>query len=111
MADVVYLVQDLFFGAKIEETATQLGLAAEKARDAESLCASARAARVALVDLRLPDALRALDLLAAAGIRSVAFVDHENVDLMREAAAHGCGTVLSKRRFASELAALLTPPA
>lgn len=114
MADVVYLVQDLFFGAKIEETAGQLGLTVEKARDAATLSAGARTARIAVVDLRLPDALGALDRLAAdpktRAVRSIGFIDHENVDAMRAAAAHGCGTVLSKRRFASELAALLTPP-
>jgi hypothetical protein len=31
MAAVVYLVNDLFFAAKIEETAAQLGVAAERA--------------------------------------------------------------------------------
>jgi hypothetical protein len=116
MADIVYLVQDLFFSARIEETARQLGLAAEKARDVEGLCDSVPGARVAIVDLRLPDALRALDLLAAdpraAAVRTIGFVDHENVDVMQAASARGCGTVLSKRRFANELSALLSlPPA
>ena len=114
MADVVYLVQDLVFGARIEDAAAQLGLAAAKVRDADELPAAARGARVAIVDLRLADALRALDLLAAdpetTAVRTVGFIDHENVDVMRAASAHGCRTVLSKRRFANELAALLSPP-
>src|SRR5689334_4692415 len=66
MADVVYLVTDLFFVAKIDETAAQLGVAAEQVRDAEALAARAPAARLALVDLRRPDALDALDRLRAA---------------------------------------------
>jgi hypothetical protein len=111
MAAIVYLAQDLFFVSKIRATASQLGLEAERAPDAEALPAAARQARLVIVDLRLADALRALELLAAdpatAGVRSVGFVDHENLDLMRSASARGCGTVLSKRRFSSDLPALL----
>jgi hypothetical protein len=111
MADVVYLVQDLFFVAKIRETTEQVGVTAEGAADAEGLVAGARGSKLAIVDLRRPDALRALEQLAAdpgtAGVRSVGFVDHENVAAMRAASERGCGTVLSKRKFASELPALV----
>ena len=109
MADVVYLVNDLFFVAKIEETAAQLGVVVERARDPEALAAVAPAAPVALVDLRLPDALDALDRLRAAApdVRSVGFIDHENVEAMEAASAHGCRTVVSKRKFASSLPELL----
>jgi DNA-binding NarL/FixJ family response regulator len=109
MADVVYLVNDLFFVAKIEETAAQLGVVVERARDPEALAAVAPAARVALVDLRRPDALDALDRLRAAApdVRSVGFIDHENVEAMEAASAHGCRTVVSKRKFASSLPELL----
>ena len=109
MADVVYLVNDLFFVAKIEETAAQLGVAVERARDPEALAAVAPAARLVLVDLRLRDALDALDRLRAAApdVRSVGFIDHENVDAMEAASAHGCRTVVSKRKFASSLPELL----
>jgi CheY-like chemotaxis protein len=109
MADVVYLVNDLFFVAKIEETAAQLGVAVERARDPEALAAVAPGARLVLVDLRLRDALDALDRLrtAAPDVRSVGFIDHENVEAMEAASAHGCRTVVSKRKFASSLPELL----
>ena len=109
MADVVYLVNDLFFVAKIEETAGQLGVTVERARDPEALAAVAPAARLVLVDLRLGDALDALDRVRAAApdVRSVGFIDHENVDAMERASAHGCRTVVSKRKFASSLPELL----
>jgi hypothetical protein len=114
MADVVYLVHDLFFGAKIAETASRLGVSAEKAADASALQQAARAARVAIVDLRLAGALDAVARLAGdpatARVRSIGFIDHENVEVMQAARAAGCATVLSKRRFASELPALLSPP-
>ncbi|HYR96236.1 MAG TPA: hypothetical protein VEM57_05830 [Candidatus Binatus sp.] len=113
MADpsLVYLVQDLFFVAKIRDAADRLGIAQRSAPDAAALGAAARGASLVIVDLRRPDALVALDALAAdpatAGIRSIGFIDHENVEVMKAAAARGCATVLSKRRFASELPAIL----
>jgi hypothetical protein len=115
MADrVVYLVDDLFFAAKIQNAAGHLGLEAERAADAPSLHAAARRAALVIVDLRLPHALDALALLAGdaatAAIPSVGFVDHENVAAMDAARARGCSTVLSKRSFAMKLPELLSRP-
>jgi CheY-like chemotaxis protein len=112
MASVVYLVRDLFFVGKILDAAGQLGLDAARAAGPAEAQEAARGADLVILDLRLPEALDALDRLAAdastASVPSVGFVDHENVDTMREATARGCGTVLSKRRFAAELPALLS---
>ena len=115
MAALVYLVDDLFFVARIRETAAALGLDATSARDPESMVATAREAKLVILDLRRPDALRALDLLAADPtaclVRSLGFIDHENVEGMDAARRHGCGMVLSKRKFASDLPALLASAA
>jgi DNA-binding NarL/FixJ family response regulator len=111
MADVVYLIRDLLFVSKIREAAERLGVQVQGAREAEACAAAARDARLVIVDLRLPDALRALELLATApetaGVRSVGFVDHERTDVMETARALGCGRVLAKGQMAAELAALL----
>jgi DNA-binding NarL/FixJ family response regulator len=111
MAAVVYLVRDLFFVAKISETADQLGMSVERAANAEALHCAAPNARLVVIDLRLPEALPALEALAAdprtRGVTSIGFVDHENVDVMRAATARGCRTVLSKQRFSAQLPALL----
>jgi CheY-like chemotaxis protein len=111
MASVVYLVRDLFFIAKIRDAADQLGLEVARAAGPQEAQEAARGADLVILDLRLPEALDALDRLAAdvatARVPSVGFIDHESVDAMREATARGCGTVLSKRRFAAELPALL----
>jgi hypothetical protein len=108
MAAVVYLVSDLFFVAKIEETAARLDVRAERAPDAAAF-ASASEARLAIVDLRRPDAMDALDRIAQTGheVTTVGFVDHENVAAMDAARARGCRTVLSKRKFASTLPELI----
>ena len=108
MAPVVYLVRDLVFVSKIREAAAQLGIEVERAADAAGLQRAARDAKLVIVDLRLPEAPEALARLAAdsatAPVRTVGFVDHEQVEAM---AARGCGTVLAKGRFARELPALL----
>lgn len=108
---LVYLVEDLFFVARIRDAADRLGIEQRSAPDAARLPGAARGASLVIVDLRRPDALEALEALAAdpatAAIRSVGFIDHGNVEVMKAAAARGCATVLSKRRFASELPAIL----
>jgi CheY-like chemotaxis protein len=111
MAALVYLVGDLFFVGKIRAVAEELGVSLEGTADAEALVAAARGAKLVVIDLRRPDALRALELLAGdpatAAVRSVAFIDHENVAAMQAASERGCGTVLSKRKFASDLPAVI----
>jgi len=111
MERIVYLVQDLLFTSKIRETAKQLGLEPVLARDPPSLVAAAQGARLVILDLRLPAALDALDQLAAdpgaSKVPSVGFIDHERVDQMELARHKGCGTVLAKGKFSSELPALL----
>jgi hypothetical protein len=111
MGAVAYLVQDLVFTSKIEEVAGRLGVETRPARDPDSLAAAARGAELVLLDLRRPDALAALDRLAAdsatATVRSVGFVGHEELAVMDAARARGCGSVLAKGKFASDLAALL----
>ena len=107
MAAILYLVKDLLFTSKIRETARQLGLDTQAVRSAEELSAAAPRARVAILDLRLPDALQAVDRVSAAGIPSIGFVDHERVDLMDEATRRGCTKVLAKGKFSSDLGLLL----
>ena len=111
MRAVAYLVQDLVFTGKIEEAAGRLGVETRPARDAGTLAALARDAGLVLIDLRRPDALAALDRLAAdpatAAVPSVGFVGHEELAVMDAARARGCGSVLPKGKFASDLPSLL----
>src|SRR5439155_7549844 len=106
---------DMMFTSKIREVATQLGLEARGAPDPAALASAAAAARLVIVDLRLPQALDALEALAAdpaaAGVPRVGFVDHEKVELMDAARARGCTRVLTKGQFAKELPSLLAPAA
>lgn len=111
MADVVYLVKDLLFSSKIREIAAQVGVGVEPFRDAAKLAEGAKGAKLVILDLRLSEAMDALDRLHQASetrdIESVGFVDHEKVDLMDAASARGCRRVMAKGRFTQELAVIL----
>jgi CheY-like chemotaxis protein len=111
VADVVYLVQDMVFTSKIREAAKSCGLTWQGVRDPAALASTAAGARLIILDLRLPTAMAALDLLAAdpatANIRSVGFVEHERADVMDAARAVGCSDVMAKGGFATALPRLM----
>jgi CheY-like chemotaxis protein len=121
MADVVHLITDMLFASKVREVAKHAGLTVQGTRDPQALATAAREARLVIVDLRVPTALDALDALAgdpaARQVPSVAFIDHERVDVMDAARAKGAGQVMAKGQFANALPKLLsglippTPPA
>jgi hypothetical protein len=108
---VVYIVRDLLFVSKIREVAEPLGVPVAGVRDVETLPGTARGARLVVLDLGLPQALRALELLAGdpetAAIQTVGFVGHERLDVMETAKALGCGQVMAKGEFATKLPGLL----
>jgi hypothetical protein len=103
---IAYLVSDLLFVSKIRETATQLGFELVSARDPAGLAAAAAGAALAIVDLRRPDALPALDALAGLPLTKVGFIDHERTETMDAARERGC-QALAKGRFATELPRIL----
>jgi CheY-like chemotaxis protein len=109
MADVVYLINDMMFSSKVREVAKQTGVSIAAAREPAAWAAAAREAKLAIVDLRLPTALAALDALAAqpGSVRVVGFVEHERTDVMDQARAKGCSDVMAKGQFANALPKLL----
>jgi hypothetical protein len=109
MADVVYLIADMLFSSKVREVAKTTGVSAQGAREPAAFAAAARDAKLAIVDLRLPTALAALEALGGqpGGPRIVGFVDHERTDVMEAARARGCTDVMAKGQFANALPKLL----
>jgi len=103
------MISDMLFSSKLREAAKATGVSVQAARDASAWAAGAREARLAIVDLRMPAALAALDALAASpsGVRTVGFIDHERTDVMDEARARGCTDVMAKGQFANALPKLL----
>ena len=112
MADVVYMISDMLFSSKLREAAKATGVSVQAAREPTAWAVAAAEAKLAIVDLRMPTALAALDALRMAmpaqTLRSIiGFIDHERTDVMDEARAKGCTDVMAKGQFANALPKLL----
>ncbi len=124
MAKVVALVDDLFFQAKMMETARQVGVELKTVSTGDALLAEATAPPAAtaepaqqanrpallIVDLNARQgALEALERLRSAGATTpvIGFLSHVQVDLAERARAAGCQQVLPRSKFTQDLAAIL----
>jgi CheY-like chemotaxis protein len=111
---VIAGVPDLFFAAKIGETARQLGVTVEFA-SSEPVLAQKLLAGPALLILDLAaSALRPIETIAwlkteprTSLARIIGFVNHERTDLIEQAREAGCDRILTRGAFAKELPELL----
>jgi CheY-like chemotaxis protein len=113
-AKILAVVDDIFFLAKIQQTAEQLGV------EIETLAPDALRGRLnqgnsgaVLLDLnhRSGKALSMLEAVknnpATRPVPVVAFLSHVQTDLARSARAAGCDRVLARSAFSQQLPALL----
>ena len=114
MADAIVLIDDLFFQAKLLETAKLTGITLETVATGEQLVKSAAAnpAALIIVDLNARQgALEAIEKLGANGPgnprRVIAFLSHVQTDLAERARAAGCQDVMPRSKFTQNLAAIL----
>src|ERR1700756_2433333 len=122
MADAIALIDDLFFLAKVHETAKHIGVTLETAATGEQLlkAAAANPAALILVDLNARQgALDAVERLCAANgptrlpdgqgnpRRVIAFLSHVQTDLAERARSAGCRDVMPRSKFTQNLAAIL----
>jgi CheY-like chemotaxis protein len=112
MAQVVALVDDLFFQAKLLETAKRVGVDVHACTTPDAL--DTEIARVVpkliLVDLNARSGpFEALERLQASGgkIPLIAFLSHVQVDLAERARAAGCLDVMPRSKFTQNLATIL----
>jgi len=113
VADVLALVDDLFFQAKMTETARRVGVALETVANGDALVAAAasQAHRLVLVDLNARQgALAAVEQLRASGNAQpiVGFLSHVQTELAEKARAAGCQEVLPRSKFTADLAEILS---
>ncbi|HEV2493362.1 MAG TPA: response regulator [Terriglobia bacterium] len=114
MAEILVVVEDLIFLAKIQQTAKLLGIAVEtvspdllEARVAEG------SVRVVVLDLnhRSGQALETLRALKAnlqtSSIPVIGFLSHVQTELVEAARATGCDIVLARSAFSRDLPQLL----
>jgi len=109
MAQVVVAIPDLFFRAKVLETAKALSIDLDIARDADEVLQKVRAEkpRLILMDLQAA-ALQPLETIPTLqGIPVIGYLAHEEVALREKALAAGCAEVLTKGQFSASLARIL----
>lgn len=120
MATVVAFVDDLFFRARLLETARQMGVELRAVSTADALAEAAgmapcdapgRQPALVLVDLNArADAVGAMERLRASGntARVIGFFSHVQTALAERALAAGCSEVMPRSKFTRDLAAILT---
>ena len=115
MADAIAWIDDLFFLAKVHETAKHVGVALITASTGDQLLKAAgeSPAALILVDLNAKQgALGAVEKLCAANgsgnpRRVIAFLSHVQTDLAARAIAAGCQDVMPRSKFTQNLAEIL----
>jgi DNA-binding NarL/FixJ family response regulator len=112
MADVVALVDDLFFQSRLLETAKQVGVELRACSTADALAAeiSERAPRLVIVDLNARNnPIEAVRRVRSLGreIPLVAYLSHVQTDLAESARAAGCSHVMPRSKFTHDLATIL----
>ena len=112
MAQVLALVDDLFFQAKMLETAKHVGVELRVCATPEVLVAEAakNVTRLAIVDLNArAKPLEAIVRMQATapGVPVVAFLSHVQVELAEAARAAGCRDVMPRSQFTRNLATIL----
>ena len=115
MARVLAVVDDLFFGAKILETAQRLQVPLGLVRSPDEAIAAARAARPGLIILDLNaqgcqplETLRRLKAEAdLADIPTLGFFSHVQQELKAAAAEAGCNRILPRSAFTATLPEIL----
>ncbi len=113
MAQIVALVDDLFFQAKIMETARHLGIDVRTVGTGEALIEEVekQAPKLVIVDLNARQGpLEAIEKLGARGHATamIGFLSHVQVELAERARAAGCREVMPRSKFTQNLAAILS---
>jgi DNA-binding NarL/FixJ family response regulator len=116
MADAIVLIDDLFFQAKLHETAKLTGTALEMVTTGEQLLKSAAASPAALLIVDLNARQGALEAIERLGKsdgqgnprRVIAFLSHVQTGLAERARAAGCQDVMPRSKFTQNLAAILS---
>jgi CheY-like chemotaxis protein len=115
VAGVLAVVDDLFFGSKLLETAQRLRVPLGLVRSPDETIASARSARPGLIILDLnAEGCHPLEILRRlkadadlATIPTLGFLSHVQQDLKAPAAEAGCDRVLPRSAFSTRLPDIL----
>lgn len=112
LAQVLAMVDDLFFQAKIVETARHVGVDLKVCTTPDGLLAEFFKAtpNLVVVDLNARNQpLQAVERMqtAAANVPLVGFLSHVQTELAEQARAAGCREVMPRSKFTMDLATIL----
>jgi DNA-binding NarL/FixJ family response regulator len=112
MAHVVALVDDLFFQAKLLETAKQLGVELRTCTTPDAMLAEIAKSPPRLVVVDLNARNNPIDAIArvqasAGQIPLLGFLSHVQLELAEKARAAGCHDVMPRSKFTRDLATIL----
>ncbi len=113
MAQILALVDDIFFQAKMLETAKHSGVEMKPFSSGEALLAAINGTPPRLVVIDLNARSAPVETIASLRARDsqlpiVAFFSHVQVDLAQRARNAGCTEVIPRSRFTKDLAAILS---
>lgn len=115
MAEIFALVDDIFFQAKMIETAKQLGLEIRSFATGGALLVELEKEqpKLVVVDLNARQspmetiaAIRAREAAGGTSIRVIAFFSHVQTELSKQARDAGCTEVMPRSRFTKDLAVI-----
>ncbi len=112
MAQVLALIDDIFFQAKIGETAKQLGLEFRACTTVDALESELTREPPKLVVIDLNARANPLDAISrvtmsAQATALIGFLSHVQVDLAEKARAAGCREVMPRSKFTQNMATIL----
>ena len=113
MAEIFALVDDIFFQAKMLESAKQLGVEMKSFAAGGALLAELEKQPPKLVVVDLNARQSPMEAIAAIRarepeIRVIAFFSHVQTELSRQARDAGCTEVMPRSKFTKELAAIFS---
>ena len=112
MADVAALIDDIFFQAKLTETARQLGIDLRACADANTFVAEISNGKPKLVIVDLNAQANPLEAIATAksaapDVPVIGFFSHVQTELAERARAAGCTEAMPRSKFTRDLATIL----
>jgi DNA-binding NarL/FixJ family response regulator len=112
MAGVVAYLDDIFFQAKILETAKHLGIELKICASPEALAAQIATAKLDLLIVDLNARANPFDAIlraksGAPGVPIIGFLSHVQTELAERARAAGCSEVMPRSKFTRDLATIL----
>lgn len=113
MAEIFAFVDDIFFQAKMMETAKQASIEMKSFSTGELLLAEFEKQQPKLVVVDLNARQSPMEVIAAvrarlAGIRVIGFFSHVQAELAQRARDAGCTEVMPRSKFTKELAAIFS---